>query len=65
MAVIALGLRDLDLDPVTATVTSCRRKIPAPATRVADTGTPVMSWSWRESNPRPRALNQVFSGCSQ
>ena len=23
------------------------------------------SWSWRESNPRPRASNQVFSGCSQ
>ncbi len=22
-------------------------------------------WSWRESNPRPRASNQVFSGCSQ
>jgi len=21
-------------------------------------------WSWRESNPRPRASNQVFSGCS-
>ena len=21
-------------------------------------------WSWRESNPRPRAPNQVFSGCS-
>ena len=24
----------------------------------------VTSWSWRESNPRPRASNQVFSGCS-
>ena len=22
------------------------------------------AWSWRESNPRPRASNQVFSGCS-
>jgi len=22
-------------------------------------------WSWRESNPRPRAPNQVFSGCSR
>ncbi len=23
------------------------------------------AWSWRESNPRPRASYQVFSGCSQ
>jgi len=25
---------------------------------------PIVSWSWRESNPRPQASNQVFSGCS-
>ena len=36
---------------------------PGPSRRAA-AGLRVVSWSWRESNPRPRASNQVFSGCS-
>lgn len=35
----------------------------APGAKDRD-GRPVGWWSWRESNPRPRASNQVFSGCS-